>query len=138
MRSKIWNVILKIPLPVLSYLVAIAMIWGISIFGGILCGTALFVYGIVVQYSEATFASGFLWFFCPMFFLWNTMYYIKTQRKLTQGKTGHCSSGCNHIPPPILVSWRSMDLYICRPISRTETYIRISMGRKIFQYPILP
>lgn len=78
MRSKIWNVILKIPLPVLSYLVAIAMIWGISIFGGILCGTALFVYGIVVQYSEATFASGFLWFFCPMFFLWNTMYYIKT------------------------------------------------------------
>ena len=78
MRSKIWNVILKIPLPVLSYLVAIAMIWGISILGGILCGTALFVYGIVVQYSEATFASGFLWFFCPMFFLWNTMYYIKT------------------------------------------------------------
>lgn len=69
MKDRIWNVILKIPLPVLGYLVAIAMIWGISIFGGLLCGATLFVYGIVVQYPEATFPIGFLWFFCPMFFL---------------------------------------------------------------------
>ena len=124
MKDKLWNAILKIPLPVLEYVAPAAMIWGICLYGGLNCGIVLFVYGIAAQYPEATFASGFLWSFCPMFFFFGTVYYIKTclekliktpQKSSPRGKITFVFLG---IIIFVLPSWYLGGRWTCASVSR--------------------
>ena len=76
MNNKFWKAFRKVPMPILGYLAATALMWGTCIIVSLCSGVFSFVYGLFVQTPSATFFAGFSDAFFPIFFIFNTVFYI--------------------------------------------------------------